>query len=327
MHNLLAEPHTTINPLPDEADWLGFETTVPRALVHKNAVSEVLVTDSRAVSTRTILCAAQLPPLHRLHGPRAGHHELLGIAEATRQAAELIAHRHLGVAQTQAFIFRSIELHTVNREALSVEGPQANLVFELTLENQRGATEDPTSFELLGTLHLNGRPIGAGRGSCLFIKPKDYETLRGTPSTEQGTPEPTFSGPDSGRALPDLVGRMSSDVTITPPCHDDETTEACLVVDRLHPSFFDHPQDHVPGSLLLESLRQLALARACALSREDASAWLLTGVTATFDRFAEPYEPVRCVARGRESNAGFAFTFEAHQANRVLHGSATVEHV
>ncbi|WP_370012895.1 AfsA-related hotdog domain-containing protein, partial [Nocardia cyriacigeorgica] len=69
-----------------------------------------------------------------------------------------------------------------------------------------------------------------------------------------------------------------------------DTAVATLVPDIGHPFLFDHPLDHVPGSLLIEACRQTALAMV--LERAPR----LVGVSSTFDRFVELDTPAECRA-------------------------------
>ncbi|MDQ3676790.1 MAG: hypothetical protein M3401_08320, partial [Actinomycetota bacterium] len=77
---------------------------------------------------------------------------------------------------------------------------------------------------------------------------------------------------------------------------DGEGGSCVIVADTGHPSFFDHPQDHLPGTLLLEAYRQVAL-----LAVADACAWapeslLVVACDATFSRYAELDLEARCSA-------------------------------
>lgn len=326
MSDALLTPATT-ELLPEEASWLGFDTTVPRALVHKRAISEVLVSDSRALDNETLLCAAQLPAMHRLHGPRAGHHELLAIAEATRQAVELVAHRYLDVPPSRSFIFRSIDLRTIDRDALRSGGVSAELILCARLRDRRTVAGSLASFGLAGTVHIDGHPAVLGSGSCIFLKAEDYLALRtGAVPSQRGVE------PSPRRAEPALVGRQSEDVVISPPQQAAGHSEAELIVDLSHPSFFDHPQDHVPGALLLEGMRQLALARAAGLSGEPADSWILTRCAASFERFAEFRNPVVLSAAGERTPEGFTLALHARQdgpvaTGEIVRGEVALAHV
>jgi len=66
----------------------------------------------------------------------------------------------------------------------------------------------------------------------------------------------------------------------------DGKLSAALLIDEVHPYFFDHPLDHVPGILMLEGLLQLAEWQA------GDSAWI-RHIKLSFRRFCEKEAPVR----------------------------------
>ncbi|NEW37162.1 gamma-butyrolactone biosynthesis protein, partial [Nocardia cyriacigeorgica] len=79
-------------------------------------------------------------------------------------------------------------------------------------------------------------------------------------------------------------------VVVGPVRSDGDTACATLVPDIGHPILFDHPLDHVPGSLLIEACRQTALAMVLTQAPR------LMGVSSTFDRFVELDSPAECRA-------------------------------
>ncbi|MBO0821741.1 MAG: hypothetical protein J2P26_12935, partial [Nocardiopsaceae bacterium] len=80
--------------------------------------------------------------------------------------------------------------------------------------------------------------------------------------------------------------------------------QALVAADGGHPVFFDHPHDHLPGMLLLEAARQLAVARAALVSERPAAAFRLVSCAASFAGFAELQPPARLVADGSAGQAG-----------------------
>jgi hypothetical protein len=68
-----------------------------------------------------------------------------------------------------------------------------------------------------------------------------------------------------------------------------------LVVDQGHPSFFDHPHDHVTGSLILEFCRQAGIATARRLEGLSDTA-VVTGCSMRFEEFAELDSRTTCRA-------------------------------
>ncbi|QRN94332.1 hypothetical protein JRI60_35090 [Archangium violaceum] len=76
---------------------------------------------------------------------------------------------------------------------------------------------------------------------------------------------------------------------------------AQLLFDPTHPYHFEHPQDHVPGMMLMEAGRQLGLAVTHLFYGVPLDAlFVLNDVNARFRRFAELSEPVFVYSAVRE---------------------------
>jgi hypothetical protein len=74
-----------------------------------------------------------------------------------------------------------------------------------------------------------------------------------------------------------------------------------LAIDREHPYHFEHRQDHVPGMMLIEAGRQLAMAIAHLYYQVPlGSVFVLNEVSIAFSRFAELGTPVHVHYRVRD---------------------------
>jgi hypothetical protein len=137
-------------------------------------------------------------------------------------------------------------------------------------------------------------------GTVLFLSAETYAAAREPECPRCMPPAP------APRARPASVGRRDpANVMISPVTRTGEDGhEALVATDGGHPVFFDHPQDHLPGMLLLEAARQLAVARAGLVSERPASAFRLVSCAASFAGFAELQPEVRLVANGPASRAG-----------------------
>ncbi|BDH56032.1 hypothetical protein MTP03_09710 [Tsukamurella sp. PLM1] len=103
---------------------------------------------------------------------------------------------------------------------------------------------------------------------------------------------PTGVHPARRAGEPAAVGReIDRNVVVGELRRAGTAVEADVVVDPSHPSLFDHPLDHVPGSLLLEAARQFAVCAAGSASRRAAT------LRSRFDAFVELDVPTTCHAR------------------------------
>jgi hypothetical protein len=293
--NLVADP-TTASELPPAAETLRFDATVPRGLVHRAAVAETFLTDAVEAGEDRYLVAAHLPRSHTLYndGPPR-HHDLLLLTEVVRQAATLLSHRFYGVAPGFVFPLRRARIEIDDIEGLATAHAACDMVADVRIVDQQRHGGALSRMALEAELVVGGRHIGSAGGAMHFVSPAGYRTLRGTPAPS-GDPSRQAAVP---RAEPRRVGRHDARNVVVGELHraSHEEPYCCAVLgDPRHPGFFDHPQDHLPGMLLLEAYRQIAL-----LAVADACAWvagslLVVACDATFARYAELDLPTRCSA-------------------------------
>jgi 2-oxo-3-(phosphooxy)propyl 3-oxoalkanoate synthase len=274
---------------------LSFDATVPRHLVHKRGIDEVLITDSIAIGATSFVCAGHLPRSHRTYAPTGGaYHDLLLLAELTRQAGFVGAHRHLGAALDRHFVFRSAALMIDDLDACERRTEAMRAVVETTVADPRhvdGAVYD-ACFE--AHISINGRDAAHETASGLLLGPEDYREMRGaaTAITSGALERPDMSGHDVD---PAVVGRTEATQVVISSLQrpTPDAASATILVDPAHPSFFDHPLDHVPAMLLLEAGRQTAVAAAFV---KGARPPLVLGYHARFFSFANLDRPLICDA-------------------------------
>ncbi len=102
---------------------------------------------------------------------------------------------------------------------------------------------------------------------------------------------------------------------------DPEMFECTMVVDPLHPFFFEHPADHVPGMMLAEAGRQMGLAIShLFFNGPFGTHFISREIRVSFTAFAEVREPVvirswvknKCYRHGALSEAVLQGDFLQH---------------
>ncbi|XVV32878.1 ScbA/BarX family gamma-butyrolactone biosynthesis protein (plasmid) [Streptomyces sp. CA-100214] len=229
-------------------------TTVPRELVHRAAVAEVMLTDWKRLDDTHFDLTAQWPRGHSFFTPVKGvHHDPLIAAETIRQIGSLLAHAEFGVPFGHQFLLEELSL-SVQPEQLEVAQTPAALDLEVQCKEvkTRGSRLIGLCYET--TVMREGRLAASGRISFGCISPAVYRRLR---------PERVFGAeygpiPLTAPVAPQSVGRTSpADVVLSPT---GEPNHWQLRVDTRHPVLFDHQVDHIPGMVLLEAARQGATA-------------------------------------------------------------------
>ncbi len=271
---------------------------VHRRLVHRCAVSEVFLTSMAAAprtgpdGERVHVLGGTLPGAHAYYGdhtgPQAGRHDPLAVMEVARQAGIAVSHEFFGVPMDHAFLVRVFD-------GVAVPGPQwedtgdRDVVVELTVSREHLHDGRRTGLDVVIEIARAGTLMTTVFGSLSWMPPRAWTALRGSGRERIGLP-PSPSGVRPAIAAPaPAVGRaVQRNVVVGAPHRAGDRVEAPLVVDTGHPSLFDHPLDHVPGSLLLEAARQFAVAVAGSSGRRAAT------LRSRFDRFVELDLPTVC---------------------------------
>lgn len=277
---------------------LRYDSTVPRAMVHRAAIAEVFLTDSRRVpnQTDTYEVAAQLPRAH-IMGEQSGTHDFLLLIEMLRQAGVFLAHTYEDVPLEESFIFRHLQTEVRDQSALRTGDRPARAVATLTVLPQRKRNGRVQAIDFSGSLAIEDRDALQCSGGLAFFTRGVYHALR---QRRRSTLADTIGAlPTHVAAAPASVGRRDPyNVVITQPIATEESAFAATVLsDTTHPHLFDHQLDHVPGNLLLEAARQLAAASVSSLHAISAHGLQVTSMDAQFQEFAELDLPTRAVAR------------------------------
>jgi hypothetical protein len=289
----LMEDHPPATQLPNGARSLRFDQTVPRGLVHRAAISETFLTDAAKAGPDRFLVAAQLPRAHALYNDVAsGRQDLLLLAEAVRQAGTLIAHRFYDVPSGTVFPLRQAQIAISDLAAVAPGALASELVADVRIGGHERAGSALSAMSLDAQVFLDGRLAGSARGAMHLVSPSGYGALRG--QAPHAEPAPGGVAPAGGRVEPARVGRRNPRNVVVGAL--DGRYSCPILVDTGHPAYFDHPQDHIPGMLLLEAYRQVAL-----LAVADACAWapeslFVLACDAGFSRYAELHLEARCLA-------------------------------
>ncbi|MEN4475374.1 AfsA-related hotdog domain-containing protein [Mycolicibacterium cosmeticum] len=234
--------------------------TIDRELVHKRAVSEVLVTSvtGAAESTDPWLCHAQLPRRHSFHtdmtGAQGQYHDPLLVMEAFRQACIAASHLFYDVALDARHTVRYYELTVVDPAALRRGRQTLDLEFTIMVrrEFRRGQDGPVQGLDVAGVATHEGTKLMELSGAFGWMSAAKWTALRAGASWDPG--------PQITPAHPDRVGRSCREnVVIGEPAPHADGACAPVVVDIAHPTIFDHPLDHLPGGLIIEAGRQLAM--------------------------------------------------------------------
>lgn len=268
------------------------ENTVPRGMVHRAAVSEVFLTGAQRVADGHFRCLAQLPRTHSYfseHTHRDAHYDMLLLLEVFRQASIYISHAFLDVSSNDKFIYLDSDTQVVDRAALVVGQRPASALIEVRVveEYVRHGVRSGVTLDM--TLTLNGRIAARhDRMAIRWMTDAAWNKMRNraiAATLPHADPRAQLPAP----LAPFQVGRhwlnnvvLGREIEVV----DAELT-GTLIVDQGNPAIFDHPLDHIPGMLLLEGFRQLALLAAKRQAGLAPDELLLGRAKVVFARFGE----------------------------------------
>ncbi|MFJ9646073.1 ScbA/BarX family gamma-butyrolactone biosynthesis protein [Streptomyces sp. NPDC004244] len=252
--------------------------SVPKELVHRAAVAEVMLTDWERHDDTHFRVAAQWPRGHNFFTPVDGQYDPLMATETIRQVGYLLAHAEFGVPFGHRFLMWNMEV-SVDPEHLQVRQTPASLDIEVTCTHiRRRGSGELAGLRYEAAVLRDGQLAATGSVAFTCTNPAAYERVRGEHLHGYQRPLPL-----TAPAAPQSVGRTSPvDVVLSPV---GEANRWRLRVDTRHPVLFDHPVDHVPGMMLVEASRQAAAA---VLGR---SSLLPLNVACGFERYVELSAP------------------------------------
>jgi hypothetical protein len=282
------------------------DTTMPvqrlaRQWVHKQFDANVFVGEPLSLGNDAYAVDSAFPVHHPFYNDSLAGLSASGyLIEVARQANLALCHRFLGVPLESAFLVTAIDWRFEQEAAFVV--PEL-LPFSVTTTvsdvlRRRGSV---CKLATQSVFSAGGRPFLSG-GAKFLISSR-------APGQAAPAPEPP---PVEYTPLPASDAQVRSPASVLIGRARGERIP--LVVDALHPYFFEHPNAHVPGMLLLEGGKQAAVYAALRAFPVLKGTYgdLHTGQI-RFGRFADLHEPIflscHCVAL-EETRSGFRLPVE-----------------
>jgi hypothetical protein len=276
---------------------LRTDRTVARDLVHRAALEEVFLTDFRSQPGEGFAAAAVLPRAHHYYGDhtnRPDAHDPIAVFECARQMLLCAMHLHHGATPSTKSITATCRMAITDPRGLRKAGGhelEMSGTVPTCKEHDGVATRVVHDVDVL----RGGRPVATVSVDTALRDPERYERLRmkfrSTPPPMSDTLVPAEP---VARIPPSLVGReRPENVVLLEPRPDGEGLMATLRVPVSNSGMFDHPQDHVPGPVLMEAARQAGLLLLTERFGLAPSKALLVEVRADYDRFVELDSPIQ----------------------------------
>ncbi len=287
---------------------LSFDRTVDRRLLHRHALAEVFLTDSNRIDERDYLAAARIPPFHTYYRDlpgSAGHLDPLLLLECARQAETYGGHVYFDVPFDTNFILRRWSMSIERPDLLTSDVDELGLA--VRTHNARSLAGVLRALTYTIDLVVGAETAGTVHIDVAYLTGEAYQEMR----TGRRDGRPPVTSADlttgaaqqplpSGRVLaPDRVGRSDpGNVVLYEPLFEARSASARMRVPLRHPSMFDHPQDHLPGMVMMEAARQLGLVVLAADPKIAPASAQLVGLEASFSQYCE-LDEITVVRAGR----------------------------
>lgn len=313
--------------------------TIARNLTHKRRLENVFLTSLSRLSDHEFLVGAYVPQSNGfINAMRSDANDVtLSVIEIGRQIGLALSHQYLGVGQDQVFVLEHMEFESFpTQHELDWRGHDAVWAHARITDCRYLKDGQLSQVQAHGLFYVGEQRIARQSSTWGICSAERYARLREIlRSRACRQDQPSRDADLSGHAAsPQAIELpLQFEARVQRPVRRDELWLsqngvqfiATLQVDRSNLFFFDHENDHVPGMLILEGMRRLALdigERARAALPEQPP---LQTMQVAFQHFAELDAPVVLVANVETQASApkepIMIAIEAHQYGRVLASS------
>lgn len=291
-------------PDADAIAKVAHRHTISRELAHKRRLENVYVTSLCEQSDGEFLFGAFVPQSNAYINDMRTHANdvTLSLVEIGRQIGIALSHEFLDVSHGNAFVLDQVEyqafphLQTIDWRA------HETLWGHVLISNRRYSDAGELVSAQADGAFFSGDQCVARQSSSWTICPKDrYMRLR---EISRNRAQRRIAALDEA-AAPFVGGfKVGLHTALRRPVLADvlwanrehNSFSATLHVERENLFFFDHENDHVPGMLLLEGMRRLALDIAGRYVHNGDAEPPISQMQLEFKNFAELDSPVQLLA-------------------------------
>jgi 2-oxo-3-(phosphooxy)propyl 3-oxoalkanoate synthase len=305
----------------------GRRTPVAHALVHRTSPAEVLLTDVVELAEGRFAAAAYWPRSHpTFDRPGDGRHSPLLVAETIRELGLYIPLAFYGAEDRAHFLIEELcfEIDPRTEPRAGYGGSEITCDIELD-ERRPSGQKAPRAFRLRVDFSADSGPFATASGRARTLSEAAYAAVRrraqhptqdefdhehDETDHEHDELDRKHDGFDHEYAeiAPEHSTEPADPASVGVPQASDvliaiSPTDAVSLhpADPLHPFFFDHACDHVPGIVLIEAARQAAaLTYGTPHLRPTACSISTTAFTEP-----APAAQITCVAEGDQCTASF----------------------
>jgi acyl-coenzyme A thioesterase PaaI-like protein len=259
-------------------------------LVHKQSAEGVLLGGWRSTGARSHRVVARWSRVHDGYLGPDGRPDPMLYIETVRQCLPLLSHVAFDVPLENHLVWESFSC------AIATDSADAGRLLDeaeidVSCEEVRARGTRVTALALSFTVRHGDTVLATAHTRFTIQTPPVYQRLRGERTqTSSADSQHVVPPPVPARA----VGRLMTSEVLVSATNRPRTWH--LRVDTLHPVYFDHPVDHVPGALLLGAAFQAAYA-AVHEAGQPLHQFLPVEINGRFIHFVELGDPCEVTAR------------------------------
>lgn len=262
----------TLEALTPEPERLSpLDQSASAMLTHRTSIGEIFLLGSVSEAGDVWSTVGQVPRSNLYFND---HHEPtmyvdpLALIEIVRQSCSCIAHTALALPTSTKFVLNELafDLRTLRYDGLDA---RRSIVANTQIEVIRERRGIPQTAVFTSELYNGSNLVGRVKFETSFLTDPVYSVLRGGRTQRGGDAEGALISAPTVGVTPQSVGRRHPiNVVIADPSRPSHRELVCQIQPQFsNPSMFDHAQDHVPGMVILEAVRQAAQYSFGALAR------------------------------------------------------------
>lgn len=312
-------------PTPAIKSRIAYQQTVARELTHKRYLENVYITALDRLSDMEFLAGAYIPRANiYINDMRGDSNDVtIPVVEIGRQIGMAVAHKFLGVGYNNAFILSDIQFefspaqHNIDWRSNETLLAHSVLTDSKCLDNGDLSqvsgyinfyVDDQCVFRQTSNYAIQEYARYLKMRQIMRTRYERTKKLNGSIASELGL--------GFRAALCTQCSVLDDSVWIG---GDINSFIATLQVDRNNLFFFDHDNDHVPGMLILEGMRQLVVDICTRFGHAQVAQ--IAQMNLDFANFAELDSPVYLIAtvtrKLTDPCALATITVEARQLDKV----------
>lgn len=267
----------------------NFSQTIQKELVHKDFLSEVFLTDSKQITSDCFLISALLPKTHFYYNDVFSHfqqsYDSALILEVCRQVSIYVAHIFYGVSFDSKFIFDSADFEQyIGHNTYTNDINDYKVIIHSKVIDKKVKKNALCGLEIDMNIYINSKLYGFKSMKFSWITPRMWHKLRYASQKHnhimQKTKQISKEVVCKENILNVVIGDFMKNANIF---------QAVIIANQNHPAFFDHPLDHISGILIIEAIKQFALAVCSNICNCKSTELQFKSIKVEFKNFCEFY--------------------------------------